>query len=114
VITVESYTQTLRLGESGTVVFRVVSPLGQKVTIVNMDLTGDGQAGWPLSVSDGTLVAGLRFWPTVPGTHGLVVEAVSENGCLGTTGLRRDVVVQAPGDAPTTTDPKGKGKGMTP
>lgn len=92
-ITVESYTNNVKIGESGRIIFRAVSPVGRKIIWLNADLLGDSNPGFWINTDDGSNVAGLRYFPTKVGTFDLHVFATDILGCMGSTGLRRDVKV---------------------
>jgi len=85
------------MGQSGRVVFQVTSPTGTRIQSVTADLIGDGRAGWTIETHDeDAVIAGIRYFPRVAGTHNLVVSALDEDSCVGSTGLRRNVTVTPP------------------
>lgn len=71
------------------------SPIGTRLVSVAADLIGDGEPGWTIeTTSDAKRVRGIEYEGTKRGTFNLTLTVTDANGCVGTTGLRRDVRVQ--------------------
>lgn len=92
-ISVQSWSTGVALGSPGVVTFTVAA--ARPVVALDVDLLGDGLvAPTQLRGEDLRAVVGLRFTPARSGVYGLQVLATDAAGCVGATGLRRDVVVQ--------------------
>lgn len=85
------------MGESGRVVFKLFSPNARRLVSANVDLLGDAVPGWTVKVDpnyDAAQIGGLRYTPTRIGVFNLVVSVTDDLGCIGQTGLKRDVTVK--------------------
>jgi hypothetical protein len=120
-VSIGEYQRVVHMGDALVISISVTRPTnGHAIVQVRPDLEGDGRDGWPVGWSD-AVVARLRdkvhpitpadmtllrsasqslenvravtLYPKVIGNFNLVLTATTADGCVGVTGLRRDVQV---------------------
>lgn len=88
----QGWSQAVALGSVGVVTFHVAAQ--RPIVALEIDLLGDGVAA-PTAITGADLrpVMALAFQPAKAGTFSVQVRATDAAGCVGSTGLRRDVVI---------------------